>query len=173
MKDIMLKIKSDDGLELVTEGRLYTKGSTTLIQYDETVMSGFEGCSTSLTITPKRVRVKRTGSSMESPTELIFEKGRRLHGLYATPYGNFGVEILTNKISGLGGFAQTSGSLSIDYSISFKGLFDADKQLDIEILQTGADVLASEPETLIPEADAGIMPMAENALPEEECIHAQ
>ena len=169
----MLKIKSDDGLELVTEGRLYTKGSTTLIQYDETVMSGFEGCSTSLTITPKRVRVKRTGSSMESPTELIFEKGRRLHGLYATPYGNFGVEILTNKISGLGGFAQTSGTLSIDYSICFKGLFDADKQLDIEILQTGSDIPASGQEMRGPGEDAGIVPMAENVLPEEECIHVQ
>ena len=144
MKDIMLKIKSDDGIELVTEGRLYTRGSTTLIQYDETVMSGYEGCSTSLTITPKRVRMKRTGSDLETPTEIIFEKGRRLNGLYATPYGSFGVEILTNNISGLGGFAQTSGTLSIDYSICFKGLFDANKQLDIEILNTGAEIAAEE-----------------------------
>ena len=144
MKDIMLKIKSDDGIELVTEGRLYTRGSTTLIQYDETVMSGYEGCSTSLTITPKRVRMKRTGSDLETPTEIVFEKGRRLNGLYATPYGSFGVEILTNNISGLGGFAQTSGTLSIDYSICFKGLFDANKQLDIEILNTGAEIAAEE-----------------------------
>ena len=43
MKDIMLKIKSDDGIEFVTEGRLYSRGNTTLIQYDETVMSGMEG----------------------------------------------------------------------------------------------------------------------------------
>ncbi len=164
MKDIMLKIKSDDGLELVTEGRLYTKGSTTLIQYDETVMSGFEGCSTSLTITPKRVRVKRSGSSMESPTELIFEKGRRLHGLYATPYGNFGVEILTNNISGLGSFAQTSDSLSIDYSICFKGLFDADKKLNIEILQTGEDFI-------IPEAE--VIGSGTDILAEEENVHVQ
>ena len=160
----MLKIKSDDGLEFVTEGRLYTKGSTTLIQYDETVMSGFEGCSTSLTITPKRVRMKRTGSSMETPTEIVFEKGRRLNGLYSTPYGNIGVEILTNKISGLGGFAQTSGSLSIDYSICFKGLFDADKQLDIEILQTGAEM---------PDGGAELFAPVAEALTEEESTNVQ
>ena len=164
MKDIMLKIKSDDGLEFVTEGRLYTKGSTTLIQYDETVMSGFEGCSTSLTITPKRVRMKRTGSSMETPTEIVFEKGRRLNGLYSTPYGSFGVEILTNKISGLGGFAQTSGALSIDYSICFKGLFDADKKLDIEIMQPGGDAFEPVAELF------GALP---EALTEEENVNVQ
>ena len=167
----MLKIKSDDGLELVTEGRLYTRGNTTLIQYDETVMSGMEGCSTSLTITPKRVRVKRTGSSMEMPTEMIFEKGRRLNGLYSTPHGNFGVEILTNKISGLGSFAQTSGTISIDYSICFKGLFDANKQLDIEILQTGEDAVRAALEAPLPNADVFEMPA--DILFEEDDAHVQ
>ena len=166
----MLKIKSDDGIEFVTEGRLYSRGNTTLIQYDETVMSGMEGCSTSLTITPKRVRVKRTGSGMEIPTEMVFEKGRRLNGFYSTPYGSFGVEILTNKISGLGGFAQTSGSLSIDYSICFKGLFDANKQLEIEILPTGADALQSGIEA-VPAAD--IFEIPADILSEENDIHVQ
>ena len=60
----MLKIKDSEGLEFVTEGRLYTKGTTTLIQYDETEMSGFEGCTTSLTITPTKVKMRRSGENL-------------------------------------------------------------------------------------------------------------
>ena len=137
MKDIILKIKDNDGIEFVTEGRLYTRGSTTLIQYEETELSGLEGCTTSLTITPNRVRMKRGGGSEAGGTEMVFEKGRRVRGLYATPLGNVAMEIVTNDISGdflsFGG----QGKLLIDYSISLKGLFDGRKKLAIEILDKG------------------------------------
>ena len=141
----MLKIKDSEGLEFVTEGRLYTKGTTTLIQYDETEMSGFEGCTTSLTITPTKVKMRRSGENLQDTTEMIFEKGRRMRGRYSTPYGNFGLEILTNKISGLGAFSGEAGkNLSIDYSISLKGLFDAEKTLDIEVMEKAAGTGAQD-----------------------------
>ena len=142
MKDIILKIKDNDGIEFTTEGRCWSKGNTTLIQYEETELSGMEGCTTSLTITPTRVRMKRTGDNMTDGTEMIFEKGRRMHGLYATPYGNIAMEILTNSISGLNMPSGERDRLSIDYSISLKGLYDADKTLDIEILsKDGRDIM--------------------------------
>ena len=141
MKDIILKIKDNDGIEFTTVGRLYTKGTTTLIQYEETDLSGLEGCTTSLTITPSRVRMKRTGENIEGSTEMIFEKGRRVKGLYATPYGNVGMEILTNEISGNHPVFEDPGRLSIDYSISLKGLYDGRKTLDIEVLKSGDETL--------------------------------
>ncbi len=144
MKDIILRIKDNDGIEFTTEGRFWAKGNTTLIQYEETELSGMEGCTTSLTITPTRVRMKRTGENISDNTEMVFEKGRRMHGLYATPYGNVAMEILTNSISGLNLPSDERDKLSIDYSISLKGLFDADKKLDIEILsKEDRDVLAT------------------------------
>ena len=96
MKDIILRIKDNDGIEFTTEGRFYAKGNTTLIQYDETELSGMEGCTTSLTITPTRVRMRRSGEQLHDSTEMIFEKGKRLHGIYATPYGSIPMEVLTN-----------------------------------------------------------------------------
>ena len=81
MKDIMLKIKDSEGLEFVTEGRLYTKGTTALIQYDETEMSGFEGCTTSLTITPTKVKMRRSGENRHATTERSTEKGSRLRSI--------------------------------------------------------------------------------------------
>ena len=135
MKDIILKIKDEDGIEFVTEGRLYNKGRTTLIQYDETELSGMEGCTTSLTITPNRVRMRRNNEGSDSTTEMIFEKGRRMKGMYYTPYGNFGMEILTNSISGTSTPEGGLGKLSIDYSINLKGLYDARKTLDIQVFE--------------------------------------
>ena len=133
MKDIILKIKDEDGIEFVTEGRLYTKGKTTLIQYDETELSGMQGCTTSLTITPTRVRMRRKTNDSDDTTEMVFEAGHRMKGMYYTPYGNFGMEILTNSISGTAAPDGNSGKLSIDYSINLKGLYDARKTLDIQV----------------------------------------
>ena len=137
MKDIILKIKDNEGIEFTTEGRLFTRGSTTLIQYEETELSGLEGCTTSLTITPTRVRMKRGGGLEAGGTEMVFEKGRRVRGLYATPLGNIGMEIVTNDISGDFSALGGPGKLLIDYSISLKGLFDGPKKLSIEILDKG------------------------------------
>ena len=142
MKDIILRIKDNDGIEFTTEGRFWSKGNTTLIQYEETALSGMEGCTTSLTITPTRVRMKRTGENLSDNTEMVFEKGRRMQGLYATPYGNIAMEVLTNSISGLNLPSDERDKLSIEYSISLKGLYDADKTLDIEILsKDGRDIM--------------------------------
>ncbi len=136
MKDIILKIKDNTGIEFTTEGKLSKRGSTTLIQYEETELSGLDGATASLTVTPTRVRMRRGGSGAGG-TEMVFEKGRRVRGLYATPLGNIGMEIVTNDISGdflaFGGH----GKLFIDYSISLKGLFDGRKKLEIEILDKG------------------------------------
>lgn len=150
MKEIILKIKDNDGVEFTTEGRLFARGSTTLIQYEETELSGLEGCTTSLTITPTRVRMKRGGGSETGGTEMVFEKGRRVRGLYATPLGNIGMEIVTNDISGTFPSLSQPGKLLIDYSISLKGLFDGHKRLEIEILDKGT-LTEYAPEEAAPE----------------------
>ena len=147
MKDIILKIKDNTGIEFTTEGRLSKRGSTTLIQYEETELSGLEGCTTSLTITPTRVRMKRGGGLEAGGTEMVYEKGRRVRGLYATPLGNVGMEIVTNDISGDFLTFGSRGKLFIDYSISLKGLFDGRKKLQIEILDKGAPAEYAAEET--------------------------
>ena len=56
MKDIMLKITgkqfsgdiSEDQMEFITEGKLYEKGDSTYLIYDESEFSGFPGCKTTL-----------------------------------------------------------------------------------------------------------------------------
>ena len=137
MKDIMLKITGktadkDDGIEFITEGKLFRKGHTLLIQYPESELSGMEGCTTSLTVGKDKVRLRRTGDALAVDTVMEFEKGKRFLGVYETPYGPLGMEILTNSIEKH--VAEDGrGKLSIDYSVCLKGLADARKVLDIEL----------------------------------------
>lgn len=145
MKDIMLKItgktvrqesgneKHEDVMEFITAGQLFHRGSTTFIRYPESELSGMEGCTTSLTITKDKVKMRRTGQSMASDTEMVFQKGERFHGMYETPYGPVGMELLTNDVTGLQTDEDGRQKLSIDYHISLHGLMEARNKLDIEI----------------------------------------
>jgi len=138
-KDILLKItgnqfsgKEEDRIEFMTAGTLETKGNVTYISYDETAISGMEGFKTSLTIEPGKVTMSRCGAQMQE-TVMEFVKGRRYHGLYSTPYGNIGMELLTNDVSGIiadGEFEK----LSIDYDLSLKGISESRNTINIEII---------------------------------------
>lgn len=106
MKDIMLKITgkqfsgdiSEDQMEFITEGKLYEKGDSTYLIYDESEFSGFPGCKTTLKLTGDCIRMKRIGSEVGFGMEFIFEKGKRFNSKYHTPYGNLDMEVLTNDV---------------------------------------------------------------------------
>jgi len=138
-RDILLRItgkqfsdNDEDRVEFTTTGTFQTDGKTTLISYDETSISGLEGCVTELVITPGKVKMSRKGDDIEE-TVMEFEKGVRYHGVYATPYGNIGMELLTNDVIGFVDSTQPQ-KLSIDYDISLKGISESRNTLDIEIL---------------------------------------
>jgi len=147
MKDILLKITGktistlpeppegveDDSLEFITEGKMSTRGNITFISYDETPLSGMEGCKTSLTITPKKFKMKRTGEGMETETVMEFEKGKRHEGIYETPFGPIDMEILADKISQFEPVGDNKNRMSIEYAISLRGLMESRKILNIEV----------------------------------------
>lgn len=145
MKDIMLKItgktvkheeggeRHEDVMEFITAGQLYSRGSTTFIKYPESELSGLEGCTTSLIISKDKVRMKRSGAPLPAGTEMEFKKGRRFNGMYETPYGPIGMEVLTNEVTGLEDAGEGRQKLSIDYNISLHGFLEARNRLDIEI----------------------------------------
>ncbi len=137
MKDIMLKITGktadeDDGIEFITEGKFCRKGPLLFIQYPESELSGMEGCTTSLTVGKNKVRLRRSGEPLAVDTVMEFEKGKRFLGVYETPFGPLGMEILTDSIE-KELEEDGRGRLSINYSVSLKGVSDARKTLDIEL----------------------------------------
>ncbi len=137
MKDILLKITGktadeDDGIEFITEGKFCRKGPLLFIQYPESELSGMEGCTTSLTVGKNKVRLRRSGEPLAVDTVMEFEKGKRFLGVYETPFGPLGMEILTDSIE-KELEEDGRGRLSINYSVSLKGVSDARKTLDIEL----------------------------------------
>lgn len=147
MKDIILKIagrtlssipapepgEEDDGIELVTEGKLLSKGNITFISYEETPLSGMPGCKTSLAITPGRVTLKRTGEAISGETLMQFETGKRREGVYVTPLGPIDVEILTQCISDFVCGSDGVYSMYIEYDLSLRGIINEHKIINIEI----------------------------------------
>ena len=145
MKDIMLRItgktvrqdegdeKQEDIMEFVTAGQLYHRGATTFIKYPESELSGMEGCTTSLIITKDKVKMRRTGQPLAADTEMEFKKGERFYGMYETPFGPVGMELLTNDVTGLTDIGGGRQKLSIDYHISLRGLMESRNKLELEI----------------------------------------
>jgi len=142
MKDITLKIvgkqfsgdEAEDKLEFVTDGKLYEKGDTTYLIYDESEFSGFPGCKTSLRLRGNTIRMKRIGKDAGYGTELFFEKGKRFYSSYETPYGDIPLEVLTNDVSGNLG-PDGTGEINIDYDVSLNGVAEGRNQLKIEVMQ--------------------------------------
>lgn len=142
MKDIMLKITgkqfsgdiSEDQMEFITEGKLYEKGDSTYLIYDESEFSGFPGCKTTLKLTGDCIRMKRTGSEVGFGMEFIFEKGKRFNSKYHTPYGNLDMEVLTNDV--VNNLTEEGfGDINIDYHVSLNGMAEGRNRLKIEVMQ--------------------------------------
>lgn len=142
MKDIMLKItgrqmadKDDEDLmEFITEGKLYERGGSRYLIYDESEFSGFPGCKTTLKLTGNTVRMKRIGEARRICAEFVFEKGKRFSSRYQTPYGSMDMEVLTsdvvNNLSDEG-----YGDIHIDYQVSIGGVAEGRNRLKIQVTQ--------------------------------------
>ena len=142
MKDIMLKITgkqfsgdiSEDQMEFITEGKLYEKGDSTYLIYDESEFSGFPGCKTTLKLTGDCIRMKRIGSEVGFGMEFIFEKGKRFNSKYHTPYGNLDMEVLNNDV--VNNLTEEGfGDINIDYHVSLNGMAEGRNRLKIEVMQ--------------------------------------
>ena len=142
MKDIMLKIigkqyntedKSEEQLEFITEGKLFEKGESTFLMYDESEFSGFPGCKTTLKLTGDCIKMRRIGEQVGYGTEIVFEKGKRFSGRYETPYGIMDMEVLTNDV--INSLSKDGiGSIKIDYHVSLSGVAEGRNELNIQVM---------------------------------------
>ena len=150
MEKVMLKIVGTqivDGeetpeskIEFVTEGMYREENGLRYLSYEETELSGLEGCTTDLEIGESHIQMTRHGDQIPMDTIMRFEAGKRYTDSYHTPYGDMGLEILTNSLvdqlrkKTSGEEKSVSGCIHIDYSISLKGLGDSHNKLDIEVM---------------------------------------
>lgn len=138
MKNVMLKIegtqKSEDGeenvIELTTEGKLYEKENAIYLVYEETEISGMDGCTTTVKLSKDKISMKRYGTAS---SEIVFEKGKRYVADYKTPYGVFDMEVLTMNMEYNINDAKR-GNVLVEYHISMQGMVESSNTLKIRIM---------------------------------------
>lgn len=141
MKDITLKIVGkqqfedveEDNMEFITEGQLYERNGSIYIIYDETKVSGMEGCKTTIKLTDQSVKMRRIGK-MGFNTELYFETGKRFNSYYETPYGPMGIEVFTNYVKNNFNPDTCKGTIDVQYHISMDGIAEGRNKLTIDVM---------------------------------------
>ena len=137
MKNVMLKIEGTQNLdgeenkiELVTEGKMYEKENALYLVYEETELSGMEGCTTTVKVAKDKISLRRYGTSQ---SEIIFQIGKKHASSYHTPYGNFDMEVITTDMEC--SITDTrKGSISIEYDVNLQGLMESRNKLSIRIM---------------------------------------
>lgn len=124
------KDHDEDMMDLLTEGKHYNKNGVIYLMYEETELSGVQGCVTSLKIDGDVIKLKRYGVKSR---EMVFERGKRFSGLYETPMGFFEMELLTNRIENDLRNDGSLGTLEIEYDVSLKGLMESHNILEIKV----------------------------------------
>ena len=125
------QLGEDAEVELITEGKYYQKGETTYLVYEESKLSGIEGCTTTLKINKDNIKMKRYGLLS---SEIEFEKGKKYKTRYSTAMGNIEMEIFTQSIKNSINSTKAEGQLNIEYDINLLGLTEGRNTINIEIM---------------------------------------
>lgn len=141
MKDITIRItgkqcfdgKEEDHMEFITDGKLYERGGYTYVTYDESEVSGLEGCKTTLRMKGETVKMKRTDDDGYG-TELYFEPGKRFSSTYETPFGIMGLEVLTKSVINSLDTELVKGRIDIEYDVSLGGIAEGKNKLTIDFM---------------------------------------
>lgn len=141
MKDITIKIKgkqyigheTEDYMEFITEGKFSQRGDSRYFIYDESELSGMEGCKTVLKLTDDSLSMRRVGKGEAYNSHyLFFSKGKRTKTIYNTPYGNVDMEIYTEAFH-VNFDDEAGGEIKLDYRTIMADYAEGRNILDIKI----------------------------------------
>lgn len=116
--------------ELLTKGFLYSKDNIFKIVYDDSEVTGFKGCTTSITVKGGNfVSIIRKGAKCN--TDLIVESGKKHYCYYSVPYGEMNVGIYTHKVNST--LSADGGNLFIKYTLDVNSSYLSDNEIDIDV----------------------------------------
>lgn len=115
-------------MELTVHGKLYFRGGSVFISYEESAMTGMENTRTTLKVEPGRVEIIRTG---KNHSRLCFQEGLRHESPYRTPYGLLQLATVTHHL--VTHMGQEGGTLSIRYQVEMEGQLASENHLQIEV----------------------------------------
>lgn len=102
-------------IELVTDGVYCRSEDGYQVYYVESEVTGLQGTSTTVDITPEGITVERKGMLN---SKMQFREGKKDRFLYDTRYGAATMELETRKVKAR--FDDFGGELSIDYVVNME-----------------------------------------------------
>lgn len=113
-----------DDTELTTEGVLIPTPEGMLLRYEESVLTGMEGTTTTFEVRGPRVILSRAG---KVSSQMVFEEGRQHTSLYETPFGELSVDIQTSllrhNLTERGGLLEIKYSIAVEHTATGKNTF--------------------------------------------------
>ncbi len=129
MQRVMLTIKGaqlegghDDHVEFMTEGRLFRDAEGYLLEYDESELTGVDGCTTRLILKDGSVTLLRSGGS---DMHMIFSPHSVYESTVTTPEGTRRISIFALRVESQ--LFEQSGRLSLEYELSIGDLSTVNK----------------------------------------------
>ena len=133
-KDVVISIKGmqkyenadPDSVELVTEGRLAREGSTYILTYQESELTGLDGTLTTIHVDKggEQVTMMRMG---HYNAQMVFQEGRRHLSMYNTPYGAMAIGVNTRhllaEVDDHGGDIEIDYAIEVDHAIAGRNIF--------------------------------------------------
>lgn len=129
MQRVLLKIKgvqiegeSSELIEFTTEGRFLKNGSGCLLEYDESELTGKDGCTTKLILKNGSVTLLRNGAF---GTHMFFSPGSVYESNLSTPYGPLRLNVHALRVESR--LDEKDGSLSLEYELNMGELSTINK----------------------------------------------
>jgi uncharacterized beta-barrel protein YwiB (DUF1934 family) len=116
-------------LELVSEGKFYTKNDTQYIVYEESELTEMQGVTTVIKIFPDdSVMLLRLGKVHQRQ---IYKKGQSFKSQYTTPFGSMSVVMKTYECNVC--LNDGIGTIHLGYDVELEGLASNYTQLTITV----------------------------------------
>jgi uncharacterized beta-barrel protein YwiB (DUF1934 family) len=122
----------DKTVELVTMGRFFKESGIYYIEYEDSIITGFDGNKTLITIDGEKILLERTGTLK---THLLFEKGKKYVNCYDTPFGMHEMGIYPTSIEL--NMGQSHGKLDLKYQLEVGGQYAGANELSVIYNATG------------------------------------
>lgn len=113
-------------MEMMTEGRFYSKDGASCIEYEENEASGMGGAKTLMMVSGRMVSLIRQGAST---THMVFSEGKKSYNVYKTPIGAMEMGIWpTSMLLDMG---EDSGEVTLEYELEIGGQFTGSNMISI------------------------------------------
>ena len=119
--------------ELLTKARCRLINGHSVISYEDTSATGFEGSVTTITIDGKTASIVRRGSANSA---LNLEMGKKHFCQYGTPYGNMHIGVFTHAIDD---DLKNDGRLYLKYTLDLNSSYLSDNEIILKNVDKNID----------------------------------